>query len=535
MELSSALPTLGTIALAAGLLMPFRDGRHGRRATLREGPPVRAIFTFDPQATAAGDRLIGPDPVATHAVATHAVATDVVSNDVLPTEPARPDARPAQGSNSANAPAPSDLPAGSIAAVPAAEASVSDRSATSLQRREMPEREARPLDAAPSAVAVRYPRAVAVATPSERDRAALASAGRTTTLAEDCERSGVEPQPLPPECADEVRRPRRLRRPLETIRRFLRHAVSWTDVEADTAAESPRSRSLEDDGGTRAAASPAIAIPIERGDDAPAFQSVLKEVRESFSLRPSPPSDEAPRLIAPPDGPVLVADAALPSPPTFEGEAQPVAPIGVSAIVTADRVETEPPLGRPATRDDDRPAVEHAVTGRPRPNRAVPVTRLPLRPVVDTICWTERLVPPESDCSRDRRLVILRACADGPERRATAALIGAWFEERGELRTIALRALVKCEETAETVSAFRDAIRNGTDDERAIAIDGLAASGLTREMEIALGDRVDAIVARALLALEPSRCREEHVRRLDRHLEPIRRDAILELLAGVYE
>jgi hypothetical protein len=97
---------------------------------------------------------------------------------------------------------------------------------------------------------------------------------------------------------------------------------------------------------------------------------------------------------------------------------------------------------------------------------------------------------------------------------------------------LALQALVRCR-FAGARESLVDALRLGSDDERAFAVDSLVALGDRASLDIALSDRVDAIAARAALGFVGSDRRADYAAALAPHLDARRIEAILGLLAGV--
>jgi hypothetical protein len=113
-----------------------------------------------------------------------------------------------------------------------------------------------------------------------------------------------------------------------------------------------------------------------------------------------------------------------------------------------------------------------------------------------------------------------------------AALLAAYREEDADGRLLALQSLVRCR-FAGARESLVDALRLGSDEERAFAIDGLVALGERASLGIALADRVDAIAARAALGFVASDRRSDYIPALAPFLDERRIEAILGLLAGV--
>jgi len=167
--------------------------------------------------------------------------------------------------------------------------------------------------------------------------------------------------------------------------------------------------------------------------------------------------------------------------------------------------------------------------------RAVPLTRAPLRPTVKAITWPAFTGSNLRESFHEDRLDLLRAICDGaqtPHRVET--LCRAYNEECGAARTVALRGLCRYPAT-EARQAFIDALRAGSDEERSLAIDGLAALDLHDPLVDAFNDRVEAIAAKAALACARSRT-AHHIRAILRpHVDETRVESILALLAGIVE
>jgi hypothetical protein len=167
--------------------------------------------------------------------------------------------------------------------------------------------------------------------------------------------------------------------------------------------------------------------------------------------------------------------------------------------------------------------------------RVLPLTRLRLRPHGVIVTWPALLKNPREGAGPEERRVLLSALeAEPPDLERERILLRAFHEENGECRLVALRALTRAPSSA-AGDAFAAALEGGTDEERAVAIEGLAALGRRDELTRAFTDRVEAIAAKSLLAYVPGRRRADFAAVLDRHVEPSRREAILTLLAGVLE
>ncbi len=167
--------------------------------------------------------------------------------------------------------------------------------------------------------------------------------------------------------------------------------------------------------------------------------------------------------------------------------------------------------------------------------RAVPLTRAPLRPAIKAITWPALTGSNLGESFHEDRLDLLRAICDGgqtPHR--VEILCRAYNEECGPGRTVALRGLCRYPAT-EARQAFIDALRAGSDEERSLAIDGLAALDLRDPLVDAFNDRVEAIAAKAVLACARSRTANDIRAILRPHVDETRVESILALLAGIVE
>ena len=166
--------------------------------------------------------------------------------------------------------------------------------------------------------------------------------------------------------------------------------------------------------------------------------------------------------------------------------------------------------------------------------RIVPLTRLPLRSRTSAITWF--VTPPDADAqsASRQRLELLERYGRGAASADAETLLRAHREEETEGRIHALRALAKYHATS-GIAAFDDALRTGTDDERAIAIDGLVAAGARERVRALLHDRVDAIAAKAAIAYVGSNRRVDFTAALRPLLDDGRVATLLALLAGYIE
>ena len=166
--------------------------------------------------------------------------------------------------------------------------------------------------------------------------------------------------------------------------------------------------------------------------------------------------------------------------------------------------------------------------------RMVPLTRLPLRSCPNEITWFDAPGSAHALATRRERLNLLERYARGTLTTDVETLLRAHREEDADGRRLALRALAKHHARA-GIAAFDDALRTGTDDERAIAIDGLVAANARDRVRTLLHDRVDAIAARAAIAYVGSNRRDDFVAALAPLLDDVRVATLLALLAGYIE
>ena len=168
-------------------------------------------------------------------------------------------------------------------------------------------------------------------------------------------------------------------------------------------------------------------------------------------------------------------------------------------------------------------------------DRIVPITRLPLRPQTLDVTWPHELDPPRLASSRDDRYALLKTLARNPDDAIARILESAFRQEDAQGRLLALRALSRTTATQRSRTTFLEALKMGTDDERAMAVDALVTHGACGDLAAACNDRVDAIAAQAALAFVASDRRADYRVALSPFVDPARIDTILILLAGVVE
>jgi hypothetical protein len=169
---------------------------------------------------------------------------------------------------------------------------------------------------------------------------------------------------------------------------------------------------------------------------------------------------------------------------------------------------------------------------RPFYERIVPLTRLPLRSQATSLTWFRLTVPASDLPTRAERHALLAELAQpGNDISCAEALMLAYREEDVEGRMLALRALLRVD-AGRGRPIFMEALRAGTDGERALAIDALVALGARDALVPAFSDRVEAIAAKAALAFVGTNVACDYRRALEPYLEAPRVEALLALLSG---
>jgi hypothetical protein len=179
---------------------------------------------------------------------------------------------------------------------------------------------------------------------------------------------------------------------------------------------------------------------------------------------------------------------------------------------------------------------EGAVVGplpRTTVERAVPLTRMPLRPQGDAITWS-RSIPGCALDSRSERHAYLRDALEEPSETLDAMLVAAYREEDPTGRILALRALHRGAFPS-AHAALIDALNVGSDEERVFAVDALLEAGAGNDVTPAFSDRLEAIAARAALGYVGHATRSAYAEVLNPFVDQSRIDAILALLAGAIE
>jgi len=166
--------------------------------------------------------------------------------------------------------------------------------------------------------------------------------------------------------------------------------------------------------------------------------------------------------------------------------------------------------------------------------RAVPLTRTPLRHMACAITWPSLIDLPAESTSRSERHALLKRLDHESCPILEAVLLAAYAEEDADGRALALRSLLR-QHCAGARDVFVDALRVGSDDERSFAVDALVAIGDRDALPPALCDRVEAIAARAAFGYVGSYSRADYAAALDPFVDRARVEAILTLLAGVVQ
>ncbi|MBD5655822.1 MAG: hypothetical protein IAI50_11680 [Candidatus Eremiobacteraeota bacterium] len=202
----------------------------------------------------------------------------------------------------------------------------------------------------------------------------------------------------------------------------------------------------------------------------------------------------------------------------------------VAAFDIYDTAEDEPrPDVAPPPPAEHVPLVVHSQ--RPAYERAVPITRLPLRSQTNEITWSALADPSRLDVTRSDRHALLAALPTGTAGTSAELLMLAYNEEDAAGRLLAMRALMRVD-AGRGRQVFIEALRAGTDEERAFAIDALVASGAREALIPAFSDRVEAVAAKAALAFVGTNVRDDYQHALRPYIDEARIEALLALLAG---
>jgi hypothetical protein len=170
-----------------------------------------------------------------------------------------------------------------------------------------------------------------------------------------------------------------------------------------------------------------------------------------------------------------------------------------------------------------------------RVDRAVPLTRLPLRFVASEIAWPYSVEPHLVFADDAERYAFLRSCASDAGHEHDALLARAFREETPIGRGLILKALRGAHPSPEAIGTFVEALGTGSDEERDTAVDALGEAGARSEVARALSDRIEAIAAKAALAYVGTTARDDYRIALSAFVDEARIDAILGMLAGIVE
>jgi hypothetical protein len=165
--------------------------------------------------------------------------------------------------------------------------------------------------------------------------------------------------------------------------------------------------------------------------------------------------------------------------------------------------------------------------------RAVPLTRMPLRPQTLDITWPSMIPAGDLLESRERRHAFL-ACDHENDPALEPVFVAAYRQEDGRGRLLALRAICRGGLPI-AYDLLVNALALGTDEERSYAVDALIAMNRLDAVIDAFSDRVDAIAAQAALGYVRSLHREEYITALEPYIDRARIESILALLGGIVE
>ncbi len=481
------LPTLATVALGTALLVPLRDGRRGKRATLTGLAPLRPDFRIvDRERADDAASNVGASETAgeTH----QARSDDDIENDT-----------------------------GSVAQHSASHAPGAAPLDTEPARREAQTQTVRPNDPRDLGAETTLTSSVGarqqVGMPPRRwTGLAHFFARKTNVTAADASQSQAAIAESP------------LGRSIDLLRQVARcFSVGASAVAATADITEPQGSS----DATHIVPAPS-PVTVERSF-ADELHRLLRAAPVGENARAAQATPEIEADPAVPDG-VLPhfshgTPAFLTSPPATAPAAAPFAPSGSIEVSDVELL----PHRVPALRLPFEPVV--------------PLTRLPLRPQSETITWPTRLYDAlnfANDAAiaatdhAARRALLLRL-AHSATVDAAATLHVAYREEDGQGRALALRALMRLEADEHACAIYADALRSGTDDERSLAIDALARAGEREALVEALDDRIDAIAAKAALAYVGSNDQRVFRAVLAPLVGQARLAAILSLLAGFVE
>jgi hypothetical protein len=204
-------------------------------------------------------------------------------------------------------------------------------------------------------------------------------------------------------------------------------------------------------------------------------------------------------------------------------------PVIEVASVRADPVAAREPAS------ENVPQTSISSSGASRPERAVPLTRVPLRFVAKEISWPKSATPELAFASERERYAYLHSCGRDSSPERDALLARAFREETPMGRGIILAALRTAHLSPEATGILTEALDTGSDEERDAAIDALSEAGAREEVARGLTDRIEAIAAKAALAYVGTTARDDYRVALAPFVDDARIEAILGMLAGVVE
>lgn len=486
------LPTIATLALGTAMLVPLRDDRRGKRATLGGATPLRPDF-----------RVIASEPRA------EPPSPETTSNDTAPRSSSSETAPP-----SSTEPAPTVIveSAGAtrdLATSPGAARDLATPPGSVARQAESQEHEAR-VDSHAAQDATATPIARARDETVDRTVPNASELGETT--------ANAPPQTNVPDTRSRNSRADAPRSPYASLLRRVRVFLGIAAITEKPTTADDRTIATHVDENPTITHTQARAHASERDEG---DVTIERSFANELGLLLNPPRGAARSFESSPSG--SVADAQHVDLPLLD------TPLREPSLPKTSLPETSHP--------SESRTIPSAVVARTRgvSDRVVPLTRLPLRPQAGDITWPSACDPTRETSSLEERHALLVACAKDPTLAPAGALQLAYAQEDRDGRLLALRAIAKSEPTSSTRATFVEALRNGGDDERSFAIDAIGRHGERDDLVAGLRDRVDAIAARAALAYVGRYERAAYRAALAPHLEFARIEAILILLAGLVE
>ena len=201
----------------------------------------------------------------------------------------------------------------------------------------------------------------------------------------------------------------------------------------------------------------------------------------------------------------------------------------------SDRGE-EPPVTRGARRET--PSTQEIIVAAVGSSieRMAPLTRLPLRSQAAEISWPAACDARLAGTSQSRadRHYLLEALIREIGSVASSVIESAYLQEDANGRALALRIFTR-HFAADGRNSFVNALHSGSDEERSIAIDGLATLRARDALTAGFNDRLDALAAKAALAYVGTLVRDDYRVQLAPYVDEARIESILKLLAGIVE